>query len=49
MHLVPRERRLHSMTSQYFSALRILVQKQKSSCKLWQTETTGRLGGLTVI
>lgn len=49
MHVLPREGRLHSMTPRYFSALRILVQRQRSSCKFWQTETTGRLGGLTVI
>lgn len=49
MRVLPREGRLHSMTPRYFSALRILVQRQRSSCKFWQTETTGRLGGLTVI
>lgn len=32
---------------QYFSALRILVQKQRSSCKFWQTETlVGWVGSL---
>lgn len=37
------------MTSQYCSALRILLQKQRGSCKFWQTETTGRKGGLTLL
>lgn len=37
------------MTAQYCSALRVLVQKQRSSCKFWQTENTRRKGGLPVI
>lgn len=49
MYLLPQERRLDYMPSQRCLALRILVQKHRSSCKFRQTETPGRKGGLTVM